>query len=58
MAEVHQGTVVYGCVWEMASGDIQLSIEKSSGVYEGMVMIRYRDSQNVETKIKNDLDDI
>lgn len=58
MAEVHQGTVVYGSVWEVEGGDIQLSIEKSYGVYEGMVMIRYRDSQNVENKIKNDLDDI
>lgn len=43
---------------EVTGGDIQLSIEKTSGVYEGMVMIRYRDSQNVEAKIKNDLDDI
>jgi len=58
MAELHQGTVVYGSVWDVTGGDIQLSIEKSSGVYEGMVMIRYRDSQNVEAKIKNDLDDI
>lgn len=58
MAEVHQGTVVYGSVWEVTGGDIQLSIEKSSGVYEGMVMIRYRDSQNVEAKIQNDLEDI
>lgn len=58
MAEVYQGTVVYGSAWEVTGGDIQLSIEKSSGVYEGMVMIRYRDSQNVEAKIKNDLDDI
>ena len=58
MAEVHQGTVVYGSAWEVMGGDIQLSIEKSSGVYEGMVMIRYRDSQNVEAKIKSDLDDI
>lgn len=58
MAEVYQGTVVYGSAWEVTGGDIQLSIEKTSGVYEGMVMIRYRDSQNVEAKIKNDLDDI
>lgn len=41
MAEVHQGTVVYGSAWEVTGGDIQLSIEKSSGVYKGMVMIRY-----------------
>ena len=58
MAEVHQGTVVYGSAWEVTGGDIQLSIEKSSGFYEGMVMIRYRDSQHVEAKIQNDLDDI
>ena len=58
MAEVHLGTVVYGSAWEVTGGDIQLSIEKTSGIYEGMVMIRYRDSQNVEAKIKNDLDDI
>jgi len=58
MAEVHQGTVVYGSAWDVTGGEIQLSIEKSSGFYEGMVMIRYRDSQNVEAKIQNDLDDI
>lgn len=58
MAEVHQGTVVYGSAWEVTGGDIQLLEEKSSGVYKGMVMIRYRDSQNVEAKIQNDLNDI
>lgn len=39
-------------------GDIELSIKKTSGFYEGMVVIRYRDSQNVETKIQKDLEDI
>ena len=58
MREVHEGTVVYVSAWEVTGGDIQLSIEKSSGLYEGMVMIRYRDSQNVEAKIKRDLEDI
>lgn len=60
MAEVYQGTVVYGSAWTVSGGDIQLSIEKSSGVYEGMgmVVIRYRDSQNVEAKIKSDMEDI
>lgn len=58
MTEVQQGTVVYGSAWEVTGGDIQLSIEKSSDFYKGMVMIRYRDAQNVETKIQNDLDDI
>ena len=44
--------------WEVTGGDIDLSIEKTSGVYEGMVVIRYRDTQNVETKIQKDLEDI
>lgn len=58
MAEVYQGTVVYGCVWEVKGGKIQLSIEKSAGFYEGMVTIWYRNSQNVEAKIQEDLGDI
>lgn len=58
MAEVHQGRAVYISVWEVEGGDIQLSIEKSSGIYEGIVMIRYRDAQNVESKIQNDLEEI
>ena len=58
MAEVYQGSVVYASAWEVAGGDIQLSIEKTSGIYEGMVMIRYRDAQNIEAKIQNDLDEI
>jgi hypothetical protein len=58
MSAVHEGQVVYGSMWEVTGGDIQLSIEKADGIYEGMVMIRYRDSQNVETKIKKDLEDI
>lgn len=58
MAEVYQGTVVWASAWEVTGGDIELSIEKSSGFYEGMVMIRYRDSQNVEAKIQKDLEDI
>lgn len=58
MKEVDEGTVVYVSAWEVTGGDIQLSIEKSSGYCEGMVMIRYRDSQNAEAKIKRDLEDI
>lgn len=58
MAEVHEGTVVWSSAWKVTGGDIEISIEKTSGFYEGMVMIRYRDSQNVETKIQKDLEDI
>lgn len=58
MAEVHQGRVVYSSVWEVPGGDIKLSIEKTSGIYEGGVVIRYRNSQNVEAKIQKDIEDI
>lgn len=58
MAKVYSGEVTYISQWEVTGGEIQLSIEKSSGFYEGMVVIRYRDSQNVEAKIQNDLNDI
>lgn len=58
MLEVNEGTVEYGSVWSVTGGDIQLSIEKSSELYEGIVVIRYRDSQNAEEKIKKDMDDI
>lgn len=34
-----------------------LSIEKA-GYSDGVVIIRYRDAQNVETKIQKDLEDI
>ena len=58
MAEVHQGTAVWGSAWKVTGGEIELSIEKTSGIYEGVVVIRYRDSQNVEAKIQKDLEDI
>ncbi|MCM1020775.1 MAG: hypothetical protein NC343_01425 [Muribaculum sp.] len=58
MSEVHQGTVVYLSAWEVSGGSIELSIEKTDGIYEGMVVIRYRDSQNAEAKLQQDLEDI
>lgn len=58
MTEVYNGRAVYGSKWEVTGGDIELSIEKSSKLFEGMVMIRYRDAQNVEAKIQRDLEDI
>lgn len=58
MREVHQGTVTYSSVWEVTGGDIQLSIQKAPSVYTGMVVISYKDSQNMEAKIQNDLEDI
>ena len=36
MAEVHQGTVTWASAWEVTGGNIEISIEKYSGVYEGL----------------------
>lgn len=58
MAEVHQGTVVYGSVFTAPGGTIELTIDKADGVYKGMVVIRYKDAQNIENKRKTDLDEI
>lgn len=58
MAELYQGTVVWGSIWNVTGGNIEIFIEKSTGFYEGMVVIRYRDTQNVEAKIQSDMDDI
>lgn len=58
MAEVHEGTVTWASAWEVNGGDIELSIQKADGVYKGLVLIRYRDKQNVENKIQDDLDEI
>lgn len=58
MYELTQGRVTYASAWEVTGGTIELSIEKANNYSDGMVIIRYRDAQNVEAKIKNDLDDI
>lgn len=58
MSEVHQGTVVWASQWKPTGGTIELSIEKADGLYCGMVVIKYRDDQNVEAKIQRDIDDI
>mgnify|MGYP000376325636 CR=1 FL=1 len=57
MYELGQGTVTYASAWNVTGGTIELSIEKA-GYSDGVVIIRYRDSQNVETKIQKDLEDI
>ncbi len=58
MSEVYEGKVTWKSSWKDKGGDIELSIEKSDGIYEGVVVIYYKDSQNVEAKIKNDLEEI
>ena len=58
MAEVHEGRVTLGSLWTVTGGEIEISIEKTSGGYEGAVVIRYRDAQNEEIKIQKHLEDI
>ncbi len=58
MTQLYQGTVEWHSIWKAQGGYIELSIEKTSGFYEGVVVIRYRDSQNVEAKIQKDLEEI
>ena len=57
MYELGQGTVTYASAWNVTGGTIELSIEKA-GYSDGVVIIRYRDAQNVENKIQKDLEDI
>lgn len=58
MSEVHQGTVVYGSIFNAPGGTIEISIEKADGFYQGQVIIRYKDAQNIEGKRQSDLDEI
>ncbi len=58
MYKLYDGQVVWGSLWKVLGGEIEINIEKSSGIYEGLVTIRYRDLQNVEVKIEKDLEDI
>ena len=58
MHELNMGTVVWGSKWNVEGGTIEISIEKGDLFGEGMVVILYRDSQNVEAKIQSDLEEI
>lgn len=57
MYELRQGTVTYASAWDVSGGTIELYIEKA-GYSDGVVIIRYRDAQNLENKIQQDLEDI
>lgn len=58
MAAIHQGTFIWSNTWSASGGNIVLSIEKTSNRGEGMVVVRYRNYQDIETKIQNNLEDI
>ncbi len=58
MHELLQGRVTWKSVWDVTGGTILLLIMKNNDYSDGRVAIKYSDSQNVEAKIQNDLDDI
>lgn len=58
MYELWQGTVTWASRWKDTGGTIEISIEKTNGISEGVVVIRYSDSQNEAAKIQSDLDEI
>ena len=55
---LHQALVEYVSTWEIAGGEIILSVEKGSGYKDGRVVILYSDSQNIKDKMENDLEEI
>ena len=57
MAEVYHRTAVWGCLWKLPAGEIEISIEKA-GFYTGWVIVRYRDFLNEEAKTQKILEDI
>ena len=57
MSELSQDGITYETSWDAPGGIIGLLILKD-GYYNGLVVIKYRDAQNVVAKMQNDLDDI
>lgn len=57
MLELNDGNVTWFSRWKDAGGTIEISIDKYD-VVEGVVVIRYCDSQNEAAKIKSDLEEI
>ena len=57
MLELLQGNVIYESTWYVTGGRISIYIDKYDNL-SGKVVITYLDSQNVETKIQQDIDDI
>lgn len=59
MFKLSSGEVTYGSGWQLKEGSIELLIEKSATTYGyGNVKVFYRDTQNIEARIQNDLNDI
>lgn len=58
MHELYEGKVVYGCVFDVSGGNIELTIDKADGYLQGQVIIRYKDALNIQGKRQADLDEI
>lgn len=58
MIELEERNAIWGSIWEVPGGEIEISIEKTEDVLRGAVSIRYRDTQNEEAKIQKYLEDI
>ena len=57
MSAVNDRTAVWGCIWQLPAGEIEINIEKA-GYHTGAVTVRYRDAQNEKVKIQKILEDI
>lgn len=57
MHELGQGAVTYRSLWHTNGGFIELSIKKFSSL-EGVVVISYMNSQNMQTQLQKVLEDI
>ena len=57
MLELNDGKITWFSRWKDAGGTIEISIEKYD-IVEGVVVVRYCDSQNEAAKIKSDLEEI
>lgn len=53
-----RGELVWKSIWVTSGGDIELKIDKTDEVYKCAVFISYRDYQNIEKKMQEDLKDI
>ena len=58
IADVRPGAIVCGAIFTSPSGLIQLSIEKTSGIYKGQLMSKYQDYQYITIKRQKDIDEI
>ena len=57
MYRLNQGIIKYSSSWNVLGGTIEISIEKGKN-REGLIVIKYIDTQNTKVKIQKELEDI